>query len=125
VDEHLYFCSVNLEPNSLEGETMASYNELFDIARTNSELKNKILVACIIASEAIRTEDVGTPNHANRLAWAKAVFAAPDVEASRMIMAVLAQNKNFTPAQITGASDATIQTAVDTAVDVFATGPEV
>jgi len=98
---------------------MATYSELFDL-RSNSALKNKITVACVIASESIRTEDPGTANHAARLAWAKAVFAAPEAEAERMFMAVLAQNAAATVAAITGATDAAIQTAVDAAVNVFA-----
>src|SRR5690349_5644345 len=100
---------------------MATYTELFDL-RANSALKNKIAVACVVAAEAIRVEAGATTNHANRLVWAKAVFAAPDREAERMLMAVLAQNKDATVVQITGATDATIQTAVNNAVDVFATG---
>ena len=98
---------------------MASYTELFDL-RSNSPLKNKIAVACVVASEAIRTEAPATPNHADRLVWAKSVFADPEKEAQRMLMAVLAQNKDATVAQIEGATDAEIQTAVDAAVDVFA-----
>jgi hypothetical protein len=100
---------------------MATYAELFDL-RSNSPLLNRIMVACIVAAETIRGEDGGTANHANRLLWAKAVFANPDAEASRMMMAVLAQNKDATIGQITGATDAAVQTAVDAAIDVFATG---
>ena len=99
---------------------MATYTELYDL-RANSALKNKIAVACILAAEAIRTEAAATPNNANRLVWAKAVFADPDREAGRMLMAVLAQNSGFTVAQITGATDASIQTAVNNGVNVFAT----
>ena len=100
---------------------MATYTELYDL-RSNSALRNKIAIACIVAAEAIRTEAGATANHANRLLWAKAVFAAPDIEAARMMMALLAQNSAATVGQITGATDAAIQTAVGNAVDVFATG---
>jgi hypothetical protein len=100
---------------------MATYLELFD-QRANSSLRNKVAVACIIAAEAIRTEDVNTVNHANRLTWAKSVFIQPMVEADRMLMAVLAQNKDATVSQINGASDSAIQTAVNASVNVFATG---
>jgi len=99
---------------------MATYSELFDL-RSNSALKNKITVACVIASELIRTEAPATVNHAARMQWAKAVFADPEAEAERMFMAVLAQNAAATVAAITGATDAAIQTAVMNAVDVFAT----
>jgi hypothetical protein len=100
---------------------MATYAELFEL-RNNSDLRNRVAVACIVESEAIRTEPATTSNHNNRMAWAKAVFENPDREADRMMWAILAQNKSATPAQITGAPDATVQTAVHNAVDVFATG---
>lgn len=100
---------------------MATYAELYDL-RSNSALRNKIAVACVIAAEAIRTEDGGTANHANRLLWAKGAFANPDFEAGRIMTAVLAQNASATVAQITSATDATILTAVQNAINVFATG---
>ena len=49
---------------------MATYLEIFDL-RSNSALKNRIGVACVVAAEAIRTEAAGTTNHANRMIWAK------------------------------------------------------
>lgn len=100
---------------------MATYDELLT-ASSNDALNRKVRVAVFVAAETVRTENTGVANHANRLVWAKSVFANPDLEAKRMIWAVLAQNKGATLAQITGASDAAVQTAVDAAVDVFATG---
>lgn len=99
---------------------MATYAELLT-ASENPALNNKIRVACIIAAEKVRVEQSSVPNHAARLVWAKDVFANPDQEARRMLWAVLAQNQAATLAQITGASDSAVQTAVDAAVDVFAT----
>lgn len=99
---------------------MATYAELLT-ASENDALLRKIRVACIVAAEKVRTEAVDVPNHANRLVWAKAVFQDPTAEATRMTWAVLAQNRAFTLAQITGADDATVQSAVDAAVNVFAT----
>lgn len=95
---------------------MATYAELFEL-RVNSELKNKITVAIIVAAESIRSETTPT---APRLAWAKGAFENPAAEADRMMMAILAANKDATPAAITGAADAAIQTQVDEAVNVFA-----
>jgi hypothetical protein len=100
---------------------MATYAELLT-ASSNEVLINKIRVAVVIAAETVRTEAGTTPKHAERLVWAKQVFANPDAEARRMIWAVLAQNKAVTLAAIIGATDAAVQTAVDAAVDVFATG---
>lgn len=95
---------------------MATYAELFEL-RNNSGLKNKVTVAVIVAAEAIRSE--GTPT-APRLAWAKAAFENPKKEAERMLMAVLAANKDADASAIAGASDSTIQTQVTAAVGVFA-----
>lgn len=100
---------------------MATYAELL-VAAENPDLNNRIRVACIVAAETIRTELPSVANHANRMVWAKAVFANPVSEAQRMLWAVLAQNRAATLSQLTGATDATVQTAVNLAVDVFATG---
>lgn len=98
---------------------MATYAELLQAAG-NSTLLSKIRVACIVAAEEVRTENVATANHAERLVWAKAVFESPELEADRMLWAVLAQNRAAPLASIVGADDATVQGAVDAAVNVFA-----
>lgn len=100
---------------------MATYAELI-IASQNGTLTDKIKVACFIAAEVVRNEAGATANHTNRLLWAKQVFGNPENEAKRMVWAVLAQNSAATLSVITGASDAAVQTAVNAAVDVFATG---
>jgi hypothetical protein len=99
---------------------MATYAELIQ-ASNNATLRDKIRVACVVAAETVRTEAGSVTNHANRLLWAKYVFKRPDDAFQDMLWAVLAQNRSSTLAQITGASDAAVQTAVDAAVDVFAT----
>ena len=100
---------------------MATYAEIRSLFNHDS-LRNLIEVAVIVAAEKIRTEDAGTANHANRLVWAKSVFESPTGAATRMLMALLATNRALTVVQITGATDASIQTAVDAAVNVFADG---
>ena len=100
---------------------MATYDELYDL-RTDSVLKNRVTTACIIAAETVRGEDGGTANHANRLLWAKAVFAGPAGEANRMFMAILAANESATVANIQSATDAAIQGNVDDHIDLFADG---
>lgn len=100
---------------------MATYAELITASQSGT-LTDKIKVACFIAAEVVRNELGSVTNHTNRLIWAKQVFANPEGEAKRMVWAVLAQNQAATLAQITGASDASVQTAVNAAVDVFATG---
>lgn len=101
---------------------MATYAELLTAAN-DTALNDKIRVACVVAAEQVRGESAATPNHVERLKWARTVFSSPSSEAQRMLWAVLAQNRAATLAQITGASDAAVQTAVDAAVDVFAIDP--
>ena len=55
---------------------MATYSELFDL-RSDSDLRNKIAVAVIIAAETIRNESGATTNNANRLIWAKEASGRP------------------------------------------------
>lgn len=98
---------------------MATLIELLQAA-SNDTLGQKVRAACFIAAEKVRVEAGATTNHAARLVWAKSVFADPEKEGKRMVWAVVAQNAGFTLAQITGASDSAVQTAVDAAVDVFA-----
>lgn len=98
---------------------MATYTEI-DLVAEDSTFRDRIKVACIVAAEAIRTELASTPNHDARIAWARGVLLGPEKEATRMIWAVLAQNRAATLAQITGATDAQLQTAVDNAVNLFA-----
>jgi len=100
---------------------MATYAELQNLF-SDDALKNKVEVACIVAAESIRTEDAGTENHANRLAWAKAAFQNPRGTRNQMLMALLAGNKDLEPAAISGATDAQVQAKVDAAVNVFADG---
>ena len=100
---------------------MATYLELFDFF-SNSTLRNRIAVASLIAAETIRTESGATVNHINRLIWAKGAFASPGQEAERLLKAILAANSGLTVAQINAVTDAQLQTAVNNAIDVFATG---
>jgi hypothetical protein len=97
---------------------MATYLELPALA-TDSNMILRTRVACIVAAEAIRTELETVPLHTQRIQWAKGVFSNPEYEASRMLWALLARYKDLTPAQILAADDATLQAAVDEAVNVF------
>lgn len=99
---------------------MATYAELLNIATTDDGLKQQIKVACIVACDVIRAEVEATANHANRLLWARATLQNPDSAASQMVLAVLAQNRAATVAQITAASDEDVQTAVNAAVNLLA-----
>jgi hypothetical protein len=98
---------------------MATYAELLT-ANEDPTLHNKIKVACIVAAEKVRIEATSVTNHASRIVWAKSVFANPNFEVDRMKWAVLAQNRAAQLTDIVNATDAAVQTAVDAAIDVFA-----
>jgi len=93
---------------------MATYTELRELFG-NSELLNKVEVAVIVAADGLLG---GTPAPKDK-AWAAAAFSNPKAEANKALKAVLADNKDNTVAQITGASDAAIQTKVTAVVPVL------
>lgn len=96
---------------------MATYAELFALG-TNTELRNKVVVAVTIKANAIATS--GTPTQLE-INWAKDAFSAPIKTAEMVYHAVLAANAGATTAQILGASDVLIQSSVDDVVDkIFA-----
>ena len=97
---------------------MATYLELLSAAG-DAGLNQKIRVAVVIAAEAIRTEAPATTNHTARQAWAKTVYQDPDAVGQKMIWAVLGQNAAVALPTILAASDSTIQTAVNAAVDAL------
>lgn len=100
---------------------MATYDELLQ-ANGNTGLINKVRVAVVVAATNIMTEEDTTDNHANRMLWAKTVFSDPAAAGLKMMWPVLAQNRVLTLSQITGAADVDVQSAVDSAVNVFAQG---
>jgi hypothetical protein len=101
---------------------MATYDELLAIATTGTVFISRLRVAAVIAAEKVRTEADTVTNHANRLKWAKTAFQDSESTARDLLWIVLAQNRGATSAAILAATDATIQTAVDAAIDVLAQG---
>ena len=100
---------------------MAAYEALFSLWN-ESELRNLVTVAVIVAAQKIWGEDGATPNHANRLIWAKTTLMSPTSIVNAMFRFVLAANKDMSVEAILDASDPSIQAAIDGAVDLFATG---
>lgn len=100
---------------------MATLTEIASLLN-DPVLADKTKAACLVAAQAVQVESAGTTNHANRIKWAKKVFADPATAGTQMLRAVLAANAGATLAQINAAADATIQTAVNAAVDTFADG---
>lgn len=100
---------------------MAAYDKLYELWYESS-LKNRVTVAVIVAAQAVQDEDPATANHANRLLWSQQAFENPVMAASPIYRVILAVNKDLSQEAILGASDASVQAAVDAAVDTFATG---
>jgi hypothetical protein len=104
---------------------MATYLELYGLLSGGDDhttLLNRVTIACIVAAETIRGENIGTANHDNRFIWAKEAFQDPTGKAREMLPFLLATNKDTAVASIISATDAVIQTAVDTSINVFADG---
>lgn len=97
---------------------MASYLELYNLS-LNQTMIQRMTVAVAIEAEEIRNEDPSTPNHANRVAWAKRALSNPDGMARQLLLCALAQNSQLTVGQIEGAGDAALQIAVSGAVHLL------
>ena len=110
---------------------MATYAELFELlsfqVAGSNQLFDKVGVATLISADKIKTgNDDASPfdqaagMHEKRLRWAARVFAQPRGIAQDIYTAVIAGNASATQSQILSATDASIQAAVDTVVDIFA-----
>ena len=66
---------------------MATYQQIRDMA-VNQDIVGRLAVALVDAAIQIYAEDDTTPNHANRVAYAKSVASSPMSYAERMIWAV-------------------------------------
>ena len=94
---------------------MASYAELATLSN-DAALITKVRVACIIAANAIRN-DANASEH--KKAWARSTFSDGGENYRTVLWAVLAINKDATVATIQAATDAQIQSAVDTALAMY------
>lgn len=98
---------------------MATYLELFEL-KDDSNLQDKVTVAVVKAAHGIANDATPPANQAARLAWAATVVENPVAVAQKMLWVLLAGSSELSAAQIAGASDTAIQSAVDGAVDLFA-----
>ncbi len=99
---------------------MATYLQLFNLQSPGSDFHKRVTTAIVRAANGIRAEPGTTPNHDNRVQWAKYVIqgqAAQDM-ASRMMWRLLENNA------LADAGDAAtnnqIQIRVDAVIDDFA-----
>mgnify|MGYP007073271500 FL=1 len=97
---------------------MADYDELYGIIQ-DSTLRNKVAVAVAIKAQVYI--DGGTPT-SDELTWASRAIKNTRSVAAEIMPYVIAANKDSSVAQITGATDAAIQTNVDAAVDALVGG---
>lgn len=101
---------------------MASYTDLYNL-HNNSDLFNKVRVACYIAAKGILDELDTVENHVNRLTWATNVFTTGgEQEADEMYRILVADNESETIATIEGAADAVVLANVNDNINFFATG---
>jgi hypothetical protein len=98
---------------------MATYLELYDEYQSDADLRNKVAVACCDKARALIA--LASPT-ATQITWASNALANPTQAAAKLLPYVLVVNKASTVSQIKQASDATIQTNVDTAVDKLIAG---
>jgi hypothetical protein len=94
---------------------MATYDELIAVAE-DAALQRKAAIALMIAAHGVLQ---GTPDATDR-SYAAAVFRNPHGEALAALRYLVAADNGLTVAQITGASDAAIQTRMDEAFPILA-----
>ncbi len=116
---------------------MATYAELAEFLKVsdNSGLRQKVAVAALVRADAVRQEvDDGTAAVRHRKRYAQQIAESransaflgreddgySTTEIERIYRFVIIANASATVAQIAGASDAQIQTAVDAAFDFVA-----
>lgn len=95
---------------------MATYFELHDLmsSSTVGDLRRRLRVAIVIKANAV-AEAASPPAAAKE--WARNALRDPQQFEDMVLRYVLADNAAATVSQITGASDAQVQTAVNAAVD--------
>jgi hypothetical protein len=83
-------------------------------------LLQRIAGSLLKKAGAIRSEAVGTPNHANRLIWAGQVEVDPTVKAKQMLGRIM--GNPTIASQVDASGDGLIDSVVDNMIDIFATG---
>ena len=95
---------------------MPTYAEIYDQIYANPVIEKTVVVACLNVANTIFTEVGTTPNHAERLTWAKALLRNPYERSRQMIPALV-----VSPLIQTGEyTDEDIQGIINTACFIFA-----
>lgn len=100
---------------------VATYEQLSGLIQS-SENAGQIAGAVIAVAEAIRNEDAGTANHANRVKWASRAWSSPSQVANEMRGAIYSRYADIALGTGLTMTDEQARTAVADAVDVFADG---
>lgn len=105
---------------------MATYIELRNLFN-DSDLRNRIQTGSIVAAQEAMEDPINFPTstadtelQTDRLLWAARVFNSPVREGQKMLFSAIADNRVLTVAQITGATDAQLQTAINKVIDLLA-----
>lgn len=99
-------------------EELAGLNGSTD-PTTDDSLKAKVEKAMLVIAKEIENEDVGVTDHAKRLAVAKSIYSNPQSSRDKFLRAMVAANAGATIANILGADDAAIKSAVRNAWNTF------
>ena len=97
--------------------------DVYHAAVADSQVRQRVIGAALIAAGDIRVEDVGTDNHANRLVWADALSDEPTGVGTRLFhymlrdATILGVISDGTPI-----TDAQVQAAINDYIDAVATG---
>ncbi len=97
---------------------MATYLEIFAL-RNDSNLQDKVAVAVVKKAQLLL--DAASPT-ANQVTWSLAAIENPKSKSDGLLNYVLAKNSAATSAQILAVDDATLQTAINAAVDKIIAG---
>lgn len=100
---------------------MLTFEQLSGLVQS-SDMAGQIMGAVATVALAIQSEDSETPNHANRMAWARRALSSPQSVAGEIRAAVLGTYADTLPASGATLTDAQIKSAVESCVDTFATG---
>ncbi len=95
---------------------MATYTELYQLVG-NDTLRNRCATAVVIAARAYLVSGSSTTAQKK---WALSVMDNPTEWGRKALSAALAANKGATVGQITAATDAGLQTAIDAIAAAFA-----
>lgn len=102
---------------------MATYVELYTL-QTDATLLQRVTSALNVACVAIFEESSSILGHDRRVLFAKAIVQSPigGIVQTSMLKFLLGKFNTQTVASIQASTDAQIQTAVNAAIDLFATG---